>query len=130
MSLTYSVTNSLIERKAKIMFSCQLDKKRFHLSKIYSCLDFVVNREKPLCIVNCFVKLSPSIEPSSKYCGHSEIISGAFIFGINHHLVKLLTCRSSWYPQLSYKSQASWFHSGQSFNLEPILQEHCFCNGW
>ena len=61
--------------------------------------------------MNCFVKLFPSIEPSSKYCGHSETISGAFIFGINPHLVKLPTCRSSWCPQLSYKSQASWLQT-------------------
>ena len=62
--------------------------------------------------MNCFVKLFPSIEPSLKYCGNSEIISGAFIFGINPHLVKLPTCRSSsWCPQLSYKSQASWLQT-------------------
>ena len=62
--------------------------------------------------MNCFVKLFPSIEPSLKYCGNSEIISGVFMFGINPHLVKLPTCRSSsWCPQLSYKSQASWLQT-------------------
>ena len=62
--------------------------------------------------MNCFVKLFPSIEPSLKYCGNSEIISGAFLFGINPHLVKLPTYRSSsWCPQLSYKSQASWLQT-------------------
>ena len=60
----------------KIIFSCQLDKKRFHLSKIYSCLDFVVNREKPLVLWTVLWSYSHLLSPPRNIVAIQKLYQG------------------------------------------------------